>query len=80
MRHDVFAVRRQPALDECEHCGRSVHRVWLVPGDVLDSCGDCYREATGREPVHAQGHSTVRRLPDRPRARPAASFPHCRAG
>lgn len=71
MRTDVFAVRRRTATDLCEHCGADVHRVWLVPGDVLNSCADCYRSTTGRAPVHEQGHSSV--VPERARTA-AASF------
>ena len=59
MRHDVFAVRREQAHDRCEHCDRLVGRVWLVPGDVLNSCAACFQRATGRSPVDAQGHTTV---------------------
>lgn len=55
----MFAVRRRTPADRCEHCGAEVDRVWLVPGDVLNSCRDCYRSATGSEPVHGQGHSSV---------------------
>lgn len=72
MDRDVFRVRRVECLDRCEHCGDLVARVWLVPGDVLDSCRGCFLLATGRPPVHEQGHTTVRRLP--PPARAAASF------
>ena len=42
----------------CEHCGADEDRVWLVPGDVLNSCRTCYLRATGRLPVEAQGHSS----------------------
>lgn len=53
-----FADRRLAGLDRCEHCGDAVTRVWLVPGDSLNSCRRCYVAATGRQPVHDQGHST----------------------
>ena len=49
-----------------------VERVWLVPGDVLDSCAGCYQTATGIAPVYEQGHSSVPVL-QRTRG-PAASF------
>ena len=67
----VFALRRPVASDVCEHCGDEVERVWLVPGDVLNSCERCYEHTTGRAPVHAHGYSSP------PAARPtgrAASF------
>jgi hypothetical protein len=67
----LFARTRPSATDVCEHCGDGVDRVWLVPGDVLNSCSACFRRATGRAPVHGQGFSTA------PRPRPAgrvASF------
>lgn len=72
MRTHVFAVRRQVPGDLCEHCGAEVERVWLVPGDVLNSCRDCYRAVTGRLPLHEQGHSSG--APERPRPGRAASF------
>ncbi len=61
----VFQVRRRPA-DTCEHCGEVVDRVWLVPGDVLDSCAACFLGATGHPPVHEQGHSSPAPLERRP--------------
>lgn len=67
----LFASRRPAGGDCCEHCGDEVDRVWLVPGDVLNSCERCFRRATGRAPVHGHGFSSP------PRARPsgaAASF------
>lgn len=67
----VFRRPRAVASDVCEHCGADVDRVWLVPGDVLNSCSACFRRATGRAPVHDQGYSSP------PLARPvgrAASF------
>lgn len=72
MGSDVFTVRRRAAADVCGHCGAQVERVWLVPGDVLDSCRDCYRTTTGRLPVHEQGHSSP--PPERRQPSPAASF------
>ena len=66
MRHDVFAVRRVLAADRCEHCERDVHRVWLVPGDVLNSCRACFVAVTGQQPVHGLGHSTPAQEPVRP--------------
>lgn len=61
VRHDVFAPRRRPSrpADRCEHCGQDVDRVWLVPGDVLNSCRACFQRLCGRQPVHAQGHSSA---------------------
>ena len=59
----MFAVRRTLPADVCEHCCGAVDRVWLVPGDVLNSCQECYRCATGQLPVHEQGHSTPGTLP-----------------
>lgn len=70
MRSPVFPVRRALPVDVCEHCGDRVDRVWLVPGDVLDSCARCFEQAAGRPPVHEQGHSTR----PAPRATPVASF------
>ena len=65
----MFAPRpRTPPTDVCEHCGAAVDRVWLVPGDVLDSCASCFTAATGRQPVHAQGHSSPLVLRPRPSA------------
>ena len=58
MRSDVFSARRRPPADRCEHCGDVVDRVWLVPGDVLNSCRACYALVTGASPVHEQGHSS----------------------
>ena len=72
MRPDVFALRRSTPTDVCEHCGADVARVWLVPGDVLNSCRDCYRASTGRLPVHEQGHTSA--APARPGRSRAASF------
>ena len=66
----LFSVRRRLPADLCEHCGELVERVWLVPGDVLDSCAGCYEQAVGRAPVHEQGHSR----PATGGVRPAASF------
>lgn len=54
-----FAPRRRVPTDRCEHCGEGVERVWLVPGDVLDSCAACFRAATGRAPLHEHGHSSL---------------------
>ena len=77
MRTGVFAPRRHQPADRCEHCGDLVDRVWLVPGDVLNSCGACYLLGTGRAPVHDQGHSSSPAvLPPAPGR--AASF-HLRA-
>lgn len=59
MAPDVFRLRRRPPVDACGHCHAVVPRVWLVPGDVLDSCAACYERATGRLPVHEQGHSSA---------------------
>ena len=77
MRTDVFSPRRTTPADHCEHCGDLVDRVWLVPGDVLNSCRACFSLVTGEIPVHEQGHSSAA-----PVARPvrglAASF-HRRA-
>lgn len=58
MRPDVFAPRRQVAADRCEHCDRDVDRVWLVPGDVLNSCRSCFERVTGSPPRHDHGHSS----------------------
>lgn len=70
VRSDVFAARRRtPPADRCEHCDRYVERVWLVPGDVLNSCRSCYQRATGRIPVHEQGHTSE----------PGAPAPYARA-
>ena len=74
MRHDVFAVRQVMAADRCEHCERDVHRVWLVPGDVLNSCRACFVAATGQQPVHGLGHSTPAQEPVRPARRVPALF------
>jgi hypothetical protein len=52
----------------CEHCEASVERVWLVPGDVLNSCAACFREATGQEPLPERGFSRVGAQPAGPRA------------
>jgi len=61
----MFARPRAAACDLCEHCGAGVDRVWLVPGDVLNSCETCFQRATGRAPVHAHGFSSApRRQPD----------------
>ena len=69
-----FRARPPVPHDRCEHCAAAVHRVWLVPGDVLNSCADCYRQAAGRDPVHEQGHSTAAWHPaPRPGRRPAFS-------
>lgn len=68
----LFLVRRRPS-DTCEHCGAVVDRVWLVPGDVLDSCAACYTEATGQAPVHEQGHSSPPQLA-RPVGRTASFY------
>ena len=54
----AFTPRRPARCDRCEQCGQAVLRVWLVPGDILNSCARCFTEATGRPPVQAQGHST----------------------
>ncbi len=59
MGRDIFAVRRRLPGDVCEQCGAVVDRVWLVPGDVLDSCAACFQSATGQLPVYEQGHSSV---------------------
>lgn len=67
----VLARRRAAAGDRCEHCGDDVDRVWLVPGDVLNSCDACFRRATGRAPVHGHGFSSA---PLTRPAGPAASF------
>jgi len=67
----VSLVRRHPA-DTCEHCGEVVDRVWLVPGDVLDSCAACFTAAAGHPPVHEQGHSSPAPHERRPTA--PASF------
>jgi len=48
--------------------------VWLVPGDVLDSCRACHAEATGQLPVHEQGHTRVHRAAERHSARSQAPF------
>lgn len=66
-----FLARRRPS-DACEHCGQVVDRVWLVPGDVLDSCAECFTAATGCAPVHEHGHSSPPR--DAPRLGGPASF------
>ncbi len=68
VRRDIFAVRRVHPIDQCGTCERLVPRVWLVPGDVVESCAACYRGATGREPVHEQGHTSVP-APTRPATR-----------
>ncbi len=68
----LFPLRRSTPTDRCEHCGELVERVWLVPGDVLNSCADCFSRATGRRPVHEQGHSSA--PPPPPAALPRASF------
>ena len=70
MTSSLFPVRRLLPSDLCEHCEQLVDRVWLVPGDVLDSCAACFEAAAGRPPIHEQGHS--RAAVDR--QRPAASF------
>ncbi|MDP9435714.1 MAG: hypothetical protein M3P93_11175 [Actinomycetota bacterium] len=54
----VLSPRGRVPRDRCEHCDVLVHRVWLVPGDVLNSCAACYRSMTGSAPVHDLGHST----------------------
>lgn len=72
MRTDVFAPRRTRPADLCEHCGETVDRVWLVPGDVLNSCRACYALVVGAAPPHEQGHSTHAELPRAPRGRSAA--------
>lgn len=58
VRFPTLAPRPRVPNDRCDHCGSTVDRVWLVPGDVVDSCRDCFTALTGREPVHAQGHSS----------------------
>lgn len=72
---DVFARRQQLPTDRCEHCGHLVHRVWLVPGDVLDSCASCFSAATGHPPVHDLGHTSA----PRPVLRRAPAVFHVRA-
>lgn len=67
-----FSRQRPVPADRCERCGAMVRRVWLVPGDVLNSCAGCFERATGRQPVHGQGHST--REQGRSVPTPAASF------
>jgi hypothetical protein len=69
---DVFRRARQLPTDRCEHCDRLVYRVWLVPGDVLDSCAACFRAAAGRAPVHELGHSSA--PPPAARQAPAAFY------
>lgn len=69
----LFAPVRR-ATDRCEHCSATVGRVWLVPGDVLNSCRDCYEAATGRPPAHEQGHSSAPVPPVPARPAPRASF------
>ena len=54
----VLSPRRRVPRDRCEHCGALVHRVWLVPGDVLNSCAACYHRLAGTAPVHDLGHTT----------------------
>lgn len=68
----VFRRRRPGLHDLCERCGRTVGRVWLVPGDVLNSCASCFEQQAGRPPVHGQGHSTA--PPSLSGPRPSASF------
>lgn len=80
MRHDVFAPRQSVPVDRCGHCDAVVDRVWFVPGDVEQSCRDCYVEAMGSEPVHHQGHSSTPAVSSmRQPARRHASFPRWRA-
>lgn len=69
MAPDVFLRRRHLPTDRCACCGRLVDRVWLVPGDVEESCARCYAQVTGRAPVHEQGHSSP------PAIRPASAPP-----
>lgn len=71
VRTDVFAARSRCPTDRCEHCDVEVERVWLVPGDVLNSCHDCYRSATGAAPRHELGHTSP---PPPPRPYARASF------
>ena len=81
MRFPALAPDRGLPLDRCGHCDRLAARVWLVPGDVLDSCRDCFVASTGREPVHAQGHSTRGEPRDgaaRPRPSAGAFYPGAR--
>lgn len=54
----MFRVVPPGRHDLCEHCNSLVSRVWLVPGDVLNSCADCYAAIAGQPPVYEQGHST----------------------
>ncbi len=68
----LLAGRRAVASDICEHCGDQVERVWLVPGDVLNSCSACYQRATGRAPVHGHGYSNPPAA--RPVGRPASFY------
>lgn len=68
--HPAFTARQRRSTARCEHCLRTVPRVWLVPGDVLDSCADCYAEVMGEQPVHEQGHARD----EAPTARPRATF------
>ena len=74
MTRPVFRVRRELPADACEHCGQVVARVWLVPGDVLDSCAVCFERAAGRPPVHEHGHTTTSTAAAARPAGRAASF------
>ena len=81
MHFPALAPRRGVPRDRCGHCDRLAVRVWLVPGDVLDSCRACYSMATGREPVHAQGHTTGEgraRVGDGPVPSAATFYPRAR--